>query len=138
SPAFTNLATGDLKPLPTNPVNIPINNNGTPVGTTTDILNASRSNTIPDPGAYEFTVPGTDAGIAWTSPLAPTTAGPNKVVSVLITNNMSTVINSLTMNYTAYGVTSANQTFSGLNLAPGASTSLTFSQTFNFTTTTTV
>ncbi|RYY53319.1 MAG: T9SS type B sorting domain-containing protein, partial [Chitinophagaceae bacterium] len=51
-PIFSSIATGNLSPL--NPV---IDNKGTPVGIATDILNAVRSTTTPDLGAYEFTIP---------------------------------------------------------------------------------
>ncbi len=46
------------------PTNFLVNNVGDPVGITTDILNVTRSNTAPDPGAYEFNacVPGTWTG----------------------------------------------------------------------------
>jgi gliding motility-associated-like protein len=39
------------------PIFPPMDNLGTPVGITTDILNAVRSASIPDIGAYEFSVP---------------------------------------------------------------------------------
>lgn len=51
-PIFSSPATGNLSPL--NPA---IDNEGTPVGILTDILNVSRSASTPDIGAYEFTIP---------------------------------------------------------------------------------
>jgi len=51
------------------PGNSGLDNTGTPVGVTTDIMNAARSATLPDMGAYEFAIPpcfGTPtAGIAY-------------------------------------------------------------------------
>ena len=52
NPSFNNPAFGDLKP-----VTDAIDNKGRPVGITTDILNAARSTTTPDMGAYEFNGP---------------------------------------------------------------------------------
>ena len=48
-PVFTAPTTGNL--LPTS---VPLNNLGTPVGVTTDILGLGRSATVPDMGAWEF------------------------------------------------------------------------------------
>ena len=49
---FSNAIAGDYTPG-----NAALDNLGTPVGITTDILNTPRSTTTPDLGAYEFTVP---------------------------------------------------------------------------------
>jgi len=51
-PIFSSPATGNYSPL--NPA---MDNLGTPVGISTDILNVGRSVTTPDMGAYEFTIP---------------------------------------------------------------------------------
>ena len=51
NPFYTNVAIGNFAPL--SPV---IDNRGTPVGITSDILNAPRSATTPDMGAYEFSI----------------------------------------------------------------------------------
>ncbi len=52
NPMYTSAATGDLRPRNPN-----VDNIGTPVGITTDILNAARSATTPDAGAWEFAIP---------------------------------------------------------------------------------
>lgn len=67
NPQFTNLASGNLKPL-----SVPLDNLGAAVGVTSDIDNTSRSLSTPDIGAYEFTTAfscsGTpDAGVATSS-----------------------------------------------------------------------
>ncbi len=51
-PFFVSPATGNFAPF--SPV---LDNRGTPVGISTDILNITRSVTTPDIGVYEFTVP---------------------------------------------------------------------------------
>ncbi len=61
NPFYTDVATGDLKPR-----SVALDNKATPVGITTDIVNASRSATTPDIGAWEFAVPNC---------IAPPTAG---------------------------------------------------------------
>jgi len=48
-PQYTSVSSGDLKPLAT-----AIDNKGTPVGITTDILGMGRGTVSPDAGAYEF------------------------------------------------------------------------------------
>jgi len=50
-PAFNSPGTGDYTPTAPS-----VNNIGAPVGVTTDILQAPRSGTTPDPGAYEFNI----------------------------------------------------------------------------------
>jgi len=52
NPLYTNLSTGDLRPL-----NAALNDLGTSVGVSTDILGLARSANTPDIGAWEFTVP---------------------------------------------------------------------------------
>lgn len=48
-PIYTNIATGDLMPQLS-----PLDNQGTPLGITVDIVNATRNATTPDIGAWEF------------------------------------------------------------------------------------
>ncbi|HTN44816.1 MAG TPA: right-handed parallel beta-helix repeat-containing protein [Flavipsychrobacter sp.] len=52
NPVFSNAASGNYTPF-----SAAIDNVGIPVGILTDILNASRSASTPDIGAYEFNVP---------------------------------------------------------------------------------
>ncbi len=55
-PLYVNMAAGNLQPTAA-----ALNDLGTPVGITTDILGAARSGTNPDIGAWEFTVGGCTA-----------------------------------------------------------------------------
>lgn len=48
-PIYSNVTTGDYKPMA-----LAVDNKGTNVNITTDILNVTRSSTTPDVGAYEF------------------------------------------------------------------------------------
>ena len=52
NPTFANVATGNFAPT-----SGAMDNIGAPLGVTTDLLNATRSTTTPDVGAYEFTGP---------------------------------------------------------------------------------
>lgn len=74
APSFASPATGDYTP-----VTASIDNLGVAVGITTDILNAARSATTPDIGAYEFAVSGCSApptaGTASVTPLGTLCAG---------------------------------------------------------------
>ncbi|HRO41518.1 MAG TPA: right-handed parallel beta-helix repeat-containing protein, partial [Flavipsychrobacter sp.] len=73
NPLYVNPAIGDLTPA-----NSLIDNRGTPLGITTDIVNATRSGTTPDVGAYEFSVPlcgGTPTAGNASSPTGVTYAG---------------------------------------------------------------
>jgi hypothetical protein len=72
-PQFASPVAGDY--MPTNGA---LDDMGTPVGVTTDILGATRSTTTPDIGAYEFAVP-LCSGI----PTAGTAAGPASTCSGL-------------------------------------------------------
>lgn len=109
-----------------------INNIGASgLGVPNDIVDSVRS-TSPDPGAYEFSVSQVDAAIALVSPAVPVTAG-LKTVTVSITNNSSADnITSINLGY-GDGATTISQMFTGLNIAPGATQSLTFTTQYNVT-----
>ncbi|RYE17931.1 MAG: hypothetical protein EOP51_22995, partial [Sphingobacteriales bacterium] len=94
NPQFTNLAAGNLQPA-----NAVIDNIGTPVGVLTDITGASRSTLIPDPGAYEFSVP-----VACPAPVGVTFTGITCVQATL--NWIVTVtIGEFTIHYGPVGFT---------------------------------
>ncbi|MFM7671831.1 MAG: gliding motility-associated C-terminal domain-containing protein [Bacteroidota bacterium] len=84
APVYLNIALGNLKP--TSPA---LNNLGTPVGVTTDVIGVSRSATTPDMGAWEFDVAGCTApptaGDATSSVTAPIC--PNEPVTLGLINN---------------------------------------------------
>ncbi len=122
-PLFTNANLGNMLPL-----NAVLNNAGAPAGVAFDLLGTARSATQPDIGAIEFAVAGLDAGINWVAPVNPVGAGPATVI-VNIANTQTTLINSVTITYTD-GLTPVQQTFTGLGLAGGANTNLSFTTPF--------
>ena len=128
-PMFANPGAGDY--TPTNPG---VNGLGANLGVPDDIMGTQRSNS-PDPGAYEFTVAGLDAAITFVSPTAGSTTPGPKTVTVNIANTQTININSISLSYTN-GNTVETQTFTGLNIAPGASQQLTFTNPYNLTQTT--
>lgn len=84
SPAYVNLSLGNLQPTAAG-----LNDLGSPVGVSTDIIGASRSATTPDIGAWEFTVGGCTAppvaGDATSSISVPVC--PNEPVTLGLLNN---------------------------------------------------
>ncbi len=84
NPAYANLAAGNLQPTAA-----AMNDLGAALGITTDILNAPRSATTPDMGAWEFTVGGCTAppvaGDATSSISVPVC--PNEPVTLGLSNN---------------------------------------------------
>ncbi|MDX5512011.1 MAG: right-handed parallel beta-helix repeat-containing protein [Hymenobacteraceae bacterium] len=125
-PQFTNVAAANFEPM--NPA---INNMGAPVGVAEDINGVVRSTTTPDPGAYEFTIVGRDAAIAWIAPLAPVSGG-NQTVVVEVTNILTAPITSLRLAYTD-GTTPVVQDFTSLSIASGASQQFTFTTPYMLT-----
>jgi len=107
-----------------------VNNIGTPLGVTDDINGMPRDLVLPDAGAIEFSVPGLDAGITLTSPSVPLSLG-SQNVSVLTQNTQTTTITSIRIKYSD-GTTTVSETFSGLNLATGDTTTLNFATPYNF------
>jgi hypothetical protein len=130
-PLYLNLTTGDLTPT-----NGAINNIGTGVGVLTDITGSPRSAVAPDPGAYEFSVGGLDAGISWVSPLSPATTG-LKTITVNVNNTQTITITDLVLRYSVGATVIQTQTFTGLNLPGGSNSNFSFSTQYNLTGTTT-
>ena len=127
NPLFTAAATGNLLPTANS-----LDASGTPATLARvprDIVNLQRG-TTPDVGAFELTVVVNDvAVVSIDAPATPATLGANPV-TVTIRNGGTAALTSVTLAYTINnGATPATnqQTFSGLNLAPGASQQLTFS-----------
>lgn len=108
-----------------------LNNMGaTGLGVTHDITGATRDNP-PDPGAYEFTIAGSDASISFVSPSMPATKGVQPV-AVKIMNTGTVQITTVNLSYTD-GMVVQTQSFTGLNIAAGASEVLTFTTQYNVT-----
>ena len=85
------IAANFIAPAIPQPTNIALDNRGTPVSfVSTDIDNTIRSTTTPDIGAYEF-VGSVFSTIAFT-PLTDTLIGPNRLLTVNITDTASTLI----------------------------------------------
>jgi hypothetical protein len=90
-----------------------------------DFANVTRNNP-PDLGAYEFTPVTNDVAVlALTSPTPPFGAG-SLPVSVTVQNVGGGTTTSVTLAYTYNGGAPVAQTFTGLTLASGQSTTLTF------------
>ncbi|GBL36107.1 hypothetical protein EMGBS15_17020 [Filimonas sp.] len=125
-PLYTSPGTGNF--LPTS---VLTNNVGSYIGVGYDINGTARSTVNPDPGAYEYTLFGLDAGIVWVSPSSPTTPG-LQTITVNITNYLSTPITDLVLSYTDGG-TPVTQTFSGLNIITAGSQNFSFTTQYNLT-----
>lgn len=124
NPAYVNAAAGDLTPT-----SLGTNNIGSVINVPYDINGTPRLLSAPDPGAYEYSLPGLDASISWVSPTSPATAG-LKTIIVNCVNNLSTPITSITLTYTD-GVTPITETFSGLSFAPSTAQSFSFTTQYN-------
>jgi trimeric autotransporter adhesin len=122
-PTFRNPATADFTPAePT------ISGIGVPVGVNKDIIGNQRDANKPDPGAYEFTISGLDAGIKW-SRVTPTTPNQHELV-VRIRNIMTDTIRSLQLSY-SNATDVVTETFTSLNILPGDTQSFKFTTPFN-------
>jgi hypothetical protein len=130
-----------VDPMFLNPFSLPadytpqeasVNNLGTNLGVLTDITDVVRSVTSPDPGAFEFSIAGTDAAINWVSPTMPATAGLKTVIVSVANNSTTGNITSVNLSYTDGGAVQT-QNFTGLSIAPGASQNLSFTTQYNLT-----
>jgi len=125
NPRFVDAATGNLQPS-----NIVLNGTGTPAllaRVPRDIANVLRSSP-PDMGAFEFSPIADDAAVvSIDSPTSPATPGLN-TVRVTIRNGGTAVLTAVTLRYVLNSGTPVVQTFTGLNLASGATQQLTFTQ----------
>jgi trimeric autotransporter adhesin len=108
--------------------NLTFENTGTVIsGVTTDYDCDTRSVTTPDVGADEFTttVTANDAAVTSVAGPSPSCPGAGNVISVTILNNGSATLNSVLVDWTLNAVAQTQASFTGLGLAPGASTTLT-------------
>ncbi|MDO7876853.1 right-handed parallel beta-helix repeat-containing protein [Hymenobacter sp. ASUV-10] len=98
-----------------------------------DFTNTTNRTSPPDIGAYEFTPPSADVALtAFVSPVPPVGAGP-RTVAVTVQNNGGTTLTSVRLVYTLNGGTAVTQNFTGLSIASGSSTTVTFSAANNVT-----
>jgi Secretion system C-terminal sorting domain len=108
--------------------NLTFENTGTVIsGVTTDYDCDTRSATTPDVGADEFTttVIANDAAVTNVSAPANPCPGSATTISVTILNNGSATLNTVLVDWTLNAVAQTQASFTGLGLAPGASTTLT-------------
>ncbi len=101
---------------------------------TTDIDNLPRSATTPIRGATEATTVILDAIVKRIiTPITQYTVAPSsQTISFKLVNNGSTTITSATANYTVNGSAATTETFTGLNIAPCDSATITFSGNYSF------
>jgi len=130
NPLFVSPSTGNFTPTVA-----ALNGYGANVGIAYDITGGSRVVSAPDPGAFEFSIPGLDGALAWVSPVIGP-AGPNPV-TVSVGNLKSTVITSVDITYTD-GVTPVSQSFTGLSIPGAGNQPLTFTTPYNLTANTTL
>jgi hypothetical protein len=128
NPQFVNAAANNY--LPTSAA---LDNKAISVGVTTDFAGVTRNAATPDMGAYEFDATDSDASIAWASPVGAITAG-SKTIGINVTNVGLSTITSLVMSYSDGVNTPVSQTFTGLNIASGATQLVNFTTPYNLTT----
>lgn len=93
NPDFINTSSGNLFPRAVN-----IDDIGYAAGLLVDVNNSIRSTTLPDPGAYEFTINANVSKIANSSNIA--CVGSNDTVKVLVKNNSPYDIANFDLGYT--------------------------------------
>lgn len=106
NPEYVNLSSGNLFPRAVN-----IDDLGYAAGIAYDVANQLRSNTLPDPGAYEFTINANVSKITTTvvSPCMNTSDS----VRVLITNNSGVAISDFEVAYSVNGAVEVVEPFIG-------------------------
>lgn len=98
NPAFVDLANGRLEPT-----TIAARGIGVPLGYTSDIVGTQRSNTKPDPGAFESVKSYNDAGVTVSNSLL--SCSSLQDVKVNLVNYGKNQLSSVTINWTSNGVT---------------------------------
>jgi trimeric autotransporter adhesin len=78
NPLYINAATGNLQPF-----SVTLDNKAMPIGVTSDIINAPRSATTPDIGAWEFAIP------PCTAPPVASTASANPNTAICMGTNVA-------------------------------------------------
>ncbi|MBK0401883.1 T9SS type A sorting domain-containing protein [Adhaeribacter sp. BT258] len=129
NPAFTSLATGDLKPTA-----LGVNNIGVPVVPTVadDFMEVTRNATTPDPGAYEFDV--NDAGVsAITAPNSGCNLSNQAVITITVNNFGTAALSNIPVSYTINGGTPVTAIIAG-PIAAGATATYSFTATANLST----
>ena len=108
------------------PTTAALNNVAQPLARVTDDITGAARSATPDIGAYEFTPSPNDvAVVSLASPVSPVAAGA-RTVSVVIRNNGTTPLTSVTLSYTLNGGTAVTNTLTVSSLASGASTTVSF------------
>jgi hypothetical protein len=127
NPQFVNAAANNFRPT-----SAAMDNKATPLGITTDFAGVTRNVATPDLGAYEFDATDSDASITWAAPVGAITAG-SKTIGINVTNVGLSSIASLVMSYSDGVNTPVSQTFTGLNIASGATQLVSFTTPYNLT-----
>jgi hypothetical protein len=124
-PAFVAAATGNLRPTAGS-----LNNAGTPLARVPQDITGATRGAAPDLGAYEFTPANNDAAVVSIDAPSGVITTTARTISVTILNNGGSPLTSVRLTYSLNGGAGVGQTFSGLNLASGASQTLTFTAPF--------
>lgn len=124
NPDYFSVSSGNLFPRAVN-----IDDIGYAAGLTVDVNNTIRSNTLPDPGAYEFTINANVSKID--NGKNNTCVGNSDTVKVLITNNSPYTISEFEVGYILNGGAEVVEPFTNTILA-GDSAWFSFSTPINY------